>query len=114
VQELWFKMVETDLKTFCENESFGSDAYLKDGDTWLMVEGTTVEPIEQTYKDGTTKLKYQIKSNNKTIIVGPQVMEGIKEALKKGFLCVRITKTGENLNTKYTVVGKLLSEMPKQ
>jgi len=96
-----------DLKKFVEEENFGGAfESMPDGDTFLILAETDVEPIEVEF-EGKTKTRYRLKTKDHEYVVGVQVMRGIEEAVKKKPECkkVRVTKTGEKMNTKYTVVA---------
>ena len=95
-----------DLKKFVEEENFESGEGLPDGDTFITISEATVTPVEKEYADG-VKQKYELKTKDKTYIVGKQVMAGIQAAVNKkpDALRLRITKTGEKLETHYTVVA---------
>jgi predicted nucleic acid-binding protein len=95
-----------ELKKFVEEENFGGTfESLPDGDTFITIAETDVEAIEVEFEDK-KKTRFKLKTKDKEYMVGPQVMRGIEAAIKKKSDCkrVRITKTGEKLNTHYTVV----------
>jgi hypothetical protein len=95
-----------ELKKFVEEENFGGTfESLPDGDTFITIAETDVEAIEVEFEDK-KKTRFKLKTKDKEYMVGPQVMRGIEAAIKKKPDCerVRITKTGEKLNTHYTVV----------
>ena len=79
---------------------------MPDGDTFITISETDVEAIEVEFDDK-KKTRYKLKTKEHEYVVGVQVMKGIEEAIKKSPTAkrVRITKTGEKLNTHYTVVA---------
>jgi len=94
------------VKKFVEEENFGGNfESLPDGDTYLVLDETDVEAIEVEFDDK-KKTRYKLKTSEHEYVVGVQVMKGIEEAIKQkpDAKKVRITKTGEKLNTHYTVV----------
>lgn len=93
----------TNLREFVAERSFSSGESLPEGDTFIPVL-SDVKEVETEY-EGKKRIRYQITWEGKTYYVGSKVMEGIKNAVKKGFEVVRVTKTGEGKNTTYTVVG---------
>jgi len=95
-----------DLKKFVEEENFGGTfESLPDGDTFITISETDVEAIEVEFDDK-KKTRFKLKTKDHEYMVGVQVMKGIEEAVKKRPEAkrLRITKTGEKLNTHYTVV----------
>lgn len=95
-----------ELKKFIQEENFGGTfESLPDGDTYITIDETEVEALDVEF-EGKTKTRYKLKNKEHEYIVGIQVMRGIEEAIKKKpeSKRVRITKTGEKMNTKYTVV----------
>jgi len=94
------------LKDFLAEETFSQFESLPDGDTFISLEETNVEPVTVEF-EGKEKTRYKLKTGNKEYMVGPQVLRGMQEATKKNpnTKRVRITKTGEKMNTKYTVVA---------
>ena len=98
-----------ELKKFVEEENFGGTfESLPDGDTFIVVSETDVEAVEVEFDDK-KKTRYKLKTKDHEYMVGVQVMKGIEEAVKKTPTAkrLRITKTGEKLNTHYTVVAVL-------
>jgi predicted nucleic acid-binding protein len=99
-------MIDMKLTDFVKEENFGAYESLPDGDTYIILLDTTVEAIEVEF-EGKNKTRYKLKTGDHEYIVGTQVMKGIQEAITKKPDCkkVRITKTGEKMNTKYTVIA---------
>ena len=94
------------LTDFVKEENFGGFESLPGGDTYIVLAETEVEAIEVEF-EGKNKTRYKLKTGEHEYIVGPQVMKGIQEATtnEPDTKKVRITKTGEKMNTKYTVVA---------
>jgi len=92
------------IKDYVEKNEFGSDfETFPQGDTFLKIKDTEVEPMEVEF-DGKKKTRYKLTLGDKTFVAGIQVLEGIKKAVKLGADEVRITRTGEGKETRYTVV----------
>ena len=95
------------LDKFLEEENIaGAFESLPDGDTFINLDQTDIEAIDVEF-DGKTKTRYKLKTKDKEYMVGVQVVRGMQEVKTKKPDCkrVRITKTGEKMNTKYTVVA---------
>ena len=95
----------TNVIDFVNNKEFSTGESFPDGDTYLDLSKTEVKEVEIEY-EGKVKVRYQLTSEGKTYFCGTKVMQGIKDALKKGFKKVRITKTGEGMKTNYITVGQ--------
>jgi len=96
------------VKKFVEEEEIKGSEGLPDGDTFIEMSKTEVETFEDEY-EGKVKTKYRLITKDKTYIVGVKVMRGIKSLVAKNpkLERVRITRTGEKLDTTYTVVAVL-------
>lgn len=78
---------------------------LPKGDTIIDFSTLDVEPTQLEY-DGVTKTRYLLKiSENESYFVPKGVMSDLKQTELDGFPKARVTRTGEKLETKYTVVG---------
>lgn len=94
------------LDKFLEEENIaGTFESLPDGDTFIVLAETEIEPIEVEF-EGKTKTRYKLKTKDHEFMVGIQVIRGMQDVKNKKpeIKKVRITKTGEKMNTKYTVV----------
>lgn len=81
------------------------DFGLPQGDTILEMATTDVEETVFTTNDGKEKPTWRITlANNETYNVPKSVMASIKNLQEKGACKVRITRTGTQLQTRYTVV----------
>lgn len=88
-----------------EKSDFQGGEGLPKGDTVVDFETLDIEPIEVEY-DGEKKVRYLLKLDNETTYYAPKtVMADLKQIQLDGFAKARITRTGEKLETKYTVVG---------
>ena len=94
------------LDKFLEEENISSFESLPDGDTFIVLAEAEVEPMEVEF-DGKMKTRYKLITDGKEYVVGVQVIRGMQEVQTKQpkIKRVRVTKTGEKLNTKYAVVG---------
>ena len=72
------------IKEYVEKNEFGSDfETFPQGDTFLKIGETEVEPVEVEF-DGKKKTRYKLSIGNKTYMAGIQVLEGIKKAVALG------------------------------
>ena len=87
-----------------EKKDFGG-AGLPKGDTVIDFETLEIEPTIIEY-DGEKKTRYLLQVNAKDYYYVPKgVMADLLEVRHDGFKKARITRTGENLETRYTVIG---------
>jgi hypothetical protein len=90
------------LSEFVKNNDFSFG--LPIGDTIIEIDKTSAEETEINTKDGKKKA-YQLTIDSGESYTAPKsVMGEIKKLSAAGVEKVRITKTGEGLNTRYTVV----------
>jgi len=89
-----------------EKKDFQGGEGLPNGDTVVDFETLEIEPTEIEY-DGEKKTRYLLKVNDDEQYFAPKtVMADLKQIQLEGkFTKARITRTGEKLETKYTVVG---------
>lgn len=88
---------------FEQNKIGGELESFPEGDTYLDLKKIDIEPIQIEF-DGKQKTRYKIQSDEKTYVTGITVLKGIKEAKEKQKQYVRITRTGEGMETTYTVI----------
>ena len=94
----------TKLNDFVKQKDFSLG--LPEGDT--IIELATTEAEDSIFKDrktGEEKPTYKLTLPNGEVYTVPKtVMNEIKQLEAKGAVRVRVTRTGTQLNTKYTVV----------
>lgn len=92
------------LEDFNEKE-FLSGKGLPKGDTVVYFDTLEIEPTTTEF-DGKTQKKFLLKINKETEYLVPRiVMADLKAVQIAGFEKARITRTGEKLETRYTVIG---------
>jgi len=88
-----------------EKKDFGGCEGLPKGDTIVNFTTLEIDPTEIEY-DGEKKLRYLLTLENGETYYAPKtVMADLKQLEMDGFPQARITRNGEKLETKYTVVG---------
>ena len=91
------------LNEYARTKEF--DFGLPQGDTIIELESTEVKETSFTTNEGKEKPTWQlILSNGESYNVPKTVMAAIKQSLEKGAKKVRVTRTGTQLATRYTVV----------
>lgn len=95
------------LKDFVKDKDFASGESDADpfpeGKTELDVPSVEVEEKEIEFDNG-KKTRYILSFGEKRYWAGPQIMDGIKQALGAGFSKLVVTRKGQGLKTKYTVM----------
>jgi len=91
------------LKTYLEKKDFSTG--LPQGDTRILFNGTQVEELEATF-DGEKRVRGKIKTENgDEFFVPMSVLRDLKKCNESGFNAARVTRSGEGIKTRYTVVG---------
>jgi hypothetical protein len=95
------------LMDFVKDKDFSTDSEadpFPEGKTKLEVAEIEVQEHEVEF-DGKKRMRYILKAGDKQYWAGNQIMQGIQAAVEAGFETVEITRKGQGLKTKYTVMG---------
>lgn len=94
------------IMDFIKEKDFSNESDIEsfpEGKTNLDLSKTDVEEKQVDF-EGMKKTRYVLTIGEKKYWAGTQIMDGIKQASESGFSNVVITRKGQGMKTRYTVM----------